>query len=159
MGVDGGEEVAPRTPSPEAKPPPRHTVHSFESFAFTPPTVQSFADFFAAAPTTAPAQGEGGGLDFIGDRGGSGGGSYSGSRSGRSEDGSRGSSRASSGSFGTGVPQGPSQPPGFEVNRDRNGRFTLYDEKVHLNGKMSFDSKKPEVWLQDVRDYVAIDAR
>ena len=60
------------------------------------------------------------------------------------------------GNSGTGGPQGPSPPPGFDSpSRDRSGRWFLYDEKVHLNGKMSYDTKKPEVWLQDLRDYVA----
>ena len=38
---------------------------------------------------------------------------------------------------------------------DKNGRFMLYDEKVHINGKYAYDSKRPEVWLSDVRDYIA----
>ena len=45
--------------------------------------------------------------------------------------------------------------PAAPAAYDRNGRFLLYDEKVHLNGKYSVDAKRPEVWLSDVRDYIA----
>ena len=38
---------------------------------------------------------------------------------------------------------------------DRNGRFVLYDEKVHASGKYAYDAKRPEVWLSDLRDYIA----
>ena len=64
---------------------------------------------------------------------------------------------------GNGGPTGGMSSQGFpnyagqsyEVNRDRSGKWVLYDEKVHINNKYTFDSKRPEVWLQDVRDYVA----
>ena len=38
---------------------------------------------------------------------------------------------------------------------NRNGRFLLYDENVHMSNKYSYDAKRPEVWLSDVRDYMA----
>ena len=31
----------------------------------------------------------------------------------------------------------------------------LYDEKIHLNWEYAYDSKKPDIWLQDIRDYIA----
>ena len=46
-------------------------------------------------------------------------------------------------------------PNAYDPSRDRSGRFMLYDEKVHISNKYTYDSKRPEVWLQDVRDYVA----
>ena len=33
-----------------------------------------------------------------------------------------------------------STPPHAEANRDRNGRWSLYDEKAHINGKLTYDS-------------------
>ena len=40
------------------------------------------------------------------------------------------------------------------ANRDKFGRFMLYDEKVHLNNKMQYDPKHPATWLQEIHDYV-----
>ena len=48
-----------------------------------------------------------------------------------------------------------SAPPHTEADRDRSGRWLLFDEKVHINGKLTYDSRKPATWLQDVRDYIA----
>ena len=64
---------------------------------------------------------------------------------------------------GTGNQFGPSPPAaaaaamshGYDASRDRFGRFVLYDEKVHANNKYLYDGKRPEVWLSDVRDYIA----
>ena len=67
-----------------------------------------------------------------------------------------------SGGGGGGGPPGPPPPPGIgmstspyfgEPNRDRNGRWMLYDEKIHIDGTLRYDAKKPSTWLQDVKDY------
>ena len=41
------------------------------------------------------------------------------------------------------------------MNSNRFGRWQLYDEKYHLNGKAMYDAKRPEVWLQEQRDYLS----
>ena len=68
-----------------------------------------------------------------------------------------------SGSMGGGGGGPPGGPPGGssnhfgqnDGNRDRSGKWALYDEKVHINNKLMYDPKKPATWLQDARDYVA----
>ena len=39
--------------------------------------------------------------------------------------------------------------------RDESEWEALYDEKIHLSDKLKYDAKKPECWLQDVKDYIA----
>ena len=46
--------------------------------------------------------------------------------------------------------------PGGGAGQSRpTGRWSLYDEKYHLNRTGMFNEKTPEVWLQDVHDYMA----
>ena len=39
--------------------------------------------------------------------------------------------------------------------REQRGRFHLYDEKFVLSGKGTYDSRKPQVWLLSLRNYLA----
>ena len=39
--------------------------------------------------------------------------------------------------------------------REHRGRFPLYDEKFVLSDKGKYDSRRPQVWLLNLRNYLA----